>query len=428
MISVQEALRLCLDSVRSMPPESVPTHDALHRVLTEPVCAQIPFPPWDNSAMDGYALIAEDTETLPDEGDLDACGTPSKQGSDFIRLTITETIAAGTVGEQTVEPGHAARIMTGAPIPTGADAVVMREKTTESASYVDVHKRTVAGQNIRRAGENVSAGAQVLAPGTVLTPAALGLCAAAGRSSISVARQPRVSILSTGDEIVPPGEPLRPGQIHSSNTHALCGWVREAGGIPIDLGIVGDNLAAMRKALRNATKADLVISTGGVSVGDFDVVRQAMDDLGADMHFWKIKMKPGKPLAFGMIEGTPTFGLPGNPVSCQVGFLQFVRPWIRMALGDRKPFLPVTRALFEGSFRKKAGRAELARVQVRMTPDGITASLAGKQGSGNQMSMALANGLLLLSESECTLQKGDPVQVQMFGPLLQPSEQAGFPW
>ena len=428
MISIPEALRMCLQSVRSMSAESVPTEEALHRILNEDVYAHTALPPWDNSAMDGYAVVANDTDGLPTSNDSDACGPTAVHASESVRLHITETIAAGAVAKQPVSPGHAARIMTGAPMPAGADAVIMREHTTESDTHVLVHRRVLPGQNVRKAGENVPANTRVLQAGTALTPAALGLCAAVGRSSVMVSRQPRVAILSTGNEVVPPGKPLQKGQIHSSNAHALYGWVREAGGCPVNVGIAPDNLIDTRNALATAVDADLLISTGGVSVGDYDVVRQAMNDMGAEMQFWKVRMKPGKPLAFGMIQGTPAFGLPGNPVSCQVGFLQFVRPWIRKAQGVLNPFLPVIKARFENAYRKKAGRAELVRVEVRLDASGPIAALAGSQGSGNQMSMVHANGLLLMSELETILQPGDHVDVQLFGPLVQPGHTPALPW
>ena len=428
MISITEALRMCLKSVHAMPAESVPTEAALHRVLAEDIHARTALPPWDNSAMDGYALLAADTDGLPANTDQDACFSAATPTRDFVQLSITETIPAGTVAEQPITTGKAARIMTGAPMPAGADSVIMREQTTESEDSVQVHRRVVTGQNVRKAGENVPAGARVLHKGSILTPGALGLCAAIGCESVMVSRQPRVAILSTGDEVVAPGQSLQKGKIHSSNTHALCGWIRLAGGLPIDIGIAKDTLEDTRDKLGQAVGADVVISTGGVSVGDYDVVRQAMDELGAKMQFWKVRIKPGKPLAFGVIQGTPAFGLPGNPVSCQVGFLQFVRPWIRTALGDRNPFLPVIQAQFDGSFEKKAGRAELARVAVRLGANGPVATLAGSQGSGNQMSMVQANGLLLMSESKTTIQNGDNVTVQLFGSLVEPCDKLSFPW
>jgi molybdopterin molybdotransferase len=277
-------------------------------------------------------------------------------------------------------------------------------------------------------GEDVSAGDIVVNEGCSLTPAAVGLCAAVGRAHVLVARRPRVGLISTGDEIVPPGQPLGPGQIYSSNTHALAGLVLSAGAIPVDCGIAPDRVSETRAAFTKASECDLIISTGGVSVGDFDVVRQAMHELGAQMQFWKVRIKPGKPLAFGVIGGTPAFGLPGNPVSCQVGFLQFVRPWLRMAMGDPSPFLPVVQATLAQPVFKRAGRAELSRVVLHHKGDGWEATLAGTQGSGNQVSMVSANGLMLLSEETTQLQKGTIVSVQVFEHALSAQTDPGYPW
>ncbi|MGB0640241.1 MAG: gephyrin-like molybdotransferase Glp, partial [Myxococcota bacterium] len=389
-----------------------------------------PLPPWDNSAMDGFAIRAIDTESLPAVVDVDVCGPNPAQGVSGPWLRIVDTVAAGQVSELTVQPGQAIRIMTGAPMPSGADAVVMRENATcsDDQRSVQIHRKATAGQNIRFQGEDVSKETTVLATGDTLHPAAVGLCASVGKERVIVARRPTVAIIATGDEIVPPGTTLKPGQIHSSNTHALMGLVQESGGIPVDCGIAPDNLKATQDAFRAAMTCDLILSTGGVSVGDYDLVREAMLQEGAAMQFWKIKVKPGKPLAMGMIGDVPAFGLPGNPVSCQVGFLQFVRPWIRMKLGSNTPFLPVVKATLSGDLHKRPGRAEFVRVTLEWTATGLRATSTGSQGSGQQTSMVAAQGFAMLPEESAGAQDGQIVDVQLIREPVLPGATPRYPW
>jgi molybdopterin molybdotransferase len=429
VLTVHEALHRCLATVPAVQNERVPLNLALGRVLTEDVVSQTSLPPWDNSAMDGYAVRSADTVGAGDGStEADDCftddGTPV-QGPWF---EVIEVIAAGSVPTQTLATGQAARIMTGAPVPPGCDAVVMQEHATLVDGRVQIHKEARPGQHIRREGENLRAGSMAVSRGTVLSPGHLGLCASVGHAALMVARQPRVGIVSTGDEIVGPEQPLGPGQIHSSNSTTLMALVSMAGGIPVDCGIAPDDLEATRQAFQRASECDLVVSTGGVSVGDFDLVRDAMESLGASMEFWKVRMKPGKPLALGIIGGTPAFGLPGNPVSCHVGFLQFVRPWLRTALGDPNPFLPVVQARLGFPFRKRAGRVELARVHVVLTDEGWLAEDTGSQSSGSPLSMATANGLLLAEEGALDLPVGTTVTVQLLQERTMGISNPGYPW
>jgi len=405
--------------------------DAPGRWLAEDVHAREPLPRWDNSAMDGYAVIAADTAELPGGDGGDACAAPGETPEAGRPLRVLETIAAGGVGTQTVEPGTCSRIMTGAPMPPGADAVVMREHVDErDPDEVVIGRVARPGQNVRRAGEEQPAGACLVACGTPLHAAALGLCAMAGRTEVTVVARPRVAILATGDEVQPPGSPLGPGQIWSSNTVALAAMVREAGGEPVDAGIAPDDLEGTRAAFREAlsSEPDLLLSTGGVSVGDFDVVRQALADVGADMDFWKVRMKPGKPLAFGVIGGVPAFGLPGNPVSCLVNFLQFVRPVIRRALGDRHPFLPVLEATLTAPVRKRIGRDELVRVSLSKRADGLLATPTRSQSSGQVSSMAHGHGFALLSADSDGAPTGARVAVQVFDESHACGEGPGYAW
>ena len=264
----------------------------------------------------------------------------------------------------------------------------------------------------------------VLQRGRVLTPGAVGLISSLGFPSVLVAQRPRVAILSTGDEVVEPGWPVQPGQIYSSNTITLMGMVHEAGGVPIHAGIAPDDPEGLRAAFERCVRADLILTTGGVSVGDFDHVKDVLGDLD----FWKVAMKPGKPLAFGTISGVPCFGLPGNPVSCMVNFLQFVRPVIRKTLGDPRPHLPVVEAVLASDIRKRPGRAELSRVTLAHGPDGFVASSTGTQSSGVLTSMVAADGLTLIGADEGTQTAGTTIRVQVLSWRFLDGAEADYGW
>jgi molybdopterin molybdotransferase len=267
---------------------------------------------------------------------------------------------------------------------------------------------------VRRRGEDVRVGDLVLHAGDRLSAAAVGAVSSLGIRSLEVRRRPVVAVLSTGDEVVPPGQPLRPGQIWSSNNASLSGHVIEAGGSPLDLGIVGDRLDDVVTALRSAVdQADVVLTTGGVSVGAYDVVKEAYAAIGAGMDFWRVRMKPGKPLAFGRVRDVPLFGLPGNPVSCVVNFLQFVRPYLRIALGDPRPYLPVIEAFAGEDFTDGPGRARLVRVTLHKDAGGIVARSTGSQSSGVLGSMVHAHGLMLLGVEAPPPRRGEVVRVQI---------------
>jgi molybdopterin molybdotransferase len=405
MLTVEEAVARIRTEVPRQPAEEVPLSDALGRVLAEEVLAAGDVPPWDNSAMDGYAVRA---------ADLHGARSDAPVG-----LQLVGTIGAGQAATRPVGPGEAQAIMTGAPLPAGADAVVMVEDTDGARSgRVAVLRAPERGQHIRRAGSDVPRGSVVLAPGVTLGPAQLGLAAAVGRPTLRVARRPVVAVIATGDELVAPGRPLGPGQIWSSNQVALVAMIREAGADAIDLGVAGDAVDATVDALRRALAvADAVVTTGGVSVGAFDHVKEAHQQLGAAVDFWKVKMKPGKPLAFGRVRwgdrAVPLFGLPGNPVSCLVNFAQFVRPWIRDALGDPSPFLPVIDAVAGEDLTDPPGRARLQRVRLVRGPGGWEAWSAGSQSSGALSGMARADGLLLIGATSAGPVAGAPCRVQL---------------
>jgi len=409
MLSPEEALRRVLTAVTPPLIEEIPIEKACGRVLAEDVTAPADLPPWDNSAMDGFAVVSADTQAVP------------------VRLPVVEHIGAGQSPSVLITPGTCARIMTGAPMPEGADAVVMIEHTDGGMEVVEVVKGVNPRQNVREKGNDVSVGTVVLRGGRTLGPPEVGLLAGLGMPRVRVARQPRVAILSTGDEVMPVDAPLQPGQIHSSNTHTLMGMVAAAGGIGVDCGIAPDDPDELKQYLDRCVKEDLIVTTGGVSMGDHDHVKDAFDAHDAALDFWKIRMKPGKPLAFGSMGGKPAFGLPGNPVSCMVGFLQFVRPVIRGFLGDPSPFLPVVRARLTNEVRKKPGRAEFCRVSLANL-DGIQATPAANVSSGAITSMVFADGFALLGEDCAGLAAGDEVSVQVLRWDWTGRSEARFDW
>ncbi len=401
MLTISEALTRVHAVIPELHVESVPLHQAYDRVLAADVVSPRDVPPFHNSAMDGYAVRAADT-------------------GPGVELRLNEVIAAGSVGTMPVGPGTASAIMTGAPMPEGADAVVMVEKTDGSrAGCVCIEHTASVGDHIRPRGGDIAHGAVILRRGERLTAAAVGLVSSLGFPEVSVVRRPRVAVLSTGDEVVQPGEPLLPGQIYSSNNVALCGLVLEAGGEPIDLGNAPDDLDAIAKAIANgAEQADIVLTTGGVSVGAFDFVKEAFAAVGASMDFWKVCMKPGKPLAYGHAtrsDGTvvPLFGLPGNPVSCMVNFLQFARPVVLAAQGVQDRFLPLVTARSRVDWPSKPGRARLQRVVLERDADGLWFRSTGTQSSGVLTSMAHADGLLLLSVDSPGVVAGEAATVQL---------------
>lgn len=413
MIDIHEALSRILSTVQELAAESVALERARGRVLAEDVLATVDVPPWDNSAMDGYAVRAEDTS------------------DDGVDLTILEVIGAGSPPTQVVTPGTTSAIMTGAPMPEGANAVVLVEdsnRALEGTVHLEVGATT--GRYVRRRGCDIAKGARVAAAGDVLTPASLGLIASVGRAEVSVRRQPVVAVLTTGDELVRPGRPKALGQIWSTNHITLRGLAEEAGAIVEDHGIARDDPDALREALRGCLTADVVLSTGGVSVGVFDHVKDVMASLGVDMDFWKVRMKPGKPLAFGLatVEGrtVPVFGLPGNPVSSMMGFLQFVRPWLRIALGDRRPHLALVDAIAGEAIPSRSPRARLERVRIALEGGRLVVRSTGNQSSGVLTSMALADGLLYLAPGEDGPEKGDLVRIQVLGTSFSTAAQHGF--
>ena len=363
-----------LDEILSLtpvlPPETVAAGQALGRVLVEPVVSARRLPPADNSAMDGFAVRRNDL----------AGASTERPGE----LAISYAIPAGGDASRPVGPGEAARILTGAPVPPGADAVVRQEDTEVVGATLRVRVQPAARENIRDAGEDVEPGDRVLDAGTVVGPAHAGLLASLGRSVVAVHQRPRVALLSTGDELVEPDQPVDGGRIVSSNSYSLAAQCRELGAEPVYLGIARDTPEAVEGRFRAGLGADILVSSAGVSVGDRDFVRDVLEKIGCSLIFWGVKIKPGYPLAFGRIgeRGPLVFGLPGNPVSAMVTFEQFVRPALRKLMGHRNLFRPSVQARLAETLSKRPGRLHFVRVELERRDGEVVARTAGNQSSG----------------------------------------------
>jgi molybdopterin molybdotransferase len=408
LISITEARRRVLNAVTRLGDEDVPLDAALGRVLAEDVTSAIDVPPFDSSGMDGYALIAG----------------PEAE------LEVIDESRAGHPASEAVRPGAAVRISTGAVVPEGANAVVPVERTTavtaeRDSCAVDPVIRgkvrtsrvrvpeTEPGANIRRAGEDVSLGAVVLRARTTLGPAELGVAASVGRASLRCALRPRVVVLATGDELTPPGQPLAAGGIYSSNSFALGAQVERAGAALAGRGTVPDTPDGTREAIGSALEqADVVIVSGGVSVGPHDHVKDALRELGVEEHFWGVLLRPGKPTWFGTRNGTLAFGLPGNPVSAMVTFQLFARPALA-ALQGAAPDIPRTTAVLAHALARNPRREEAVRVRLRHTDQGLVAESTGEQGSHMLTSMLGADGLAMIAPGEGELAAGERVEVEL---------------
>lgn len=390
LISIDEARRRVLEAAPRLAQKDVALADALGRVLAEEVASPIDVPPFDTSGMDGFAVVA---------------GPPDE-------LRVVGEARAGHPAAETVSGGVAIRISTGAVLPDGADAVVPVERAEPHDSAVRVPD-TEPGANVRRAGEDIRAGDVVLRAGTVLGPAELGVAAAVGRASLRCAERPRVAVLVTGDELTPPGEPLAPGGIYSSNGFALAAQVARAGGLVERRETVEDTVEGTVGSLGSALKAaDLVVVSGGVSVGPHDHVKDALAKLGVDELFWGVALKPGKPTWFGTRGGTLAFGLPGNPVSAMVTFQLFVRPAIAVLQGA-SPSAVRAEAFLEESVPRNPGREQVVRVRLRHTRDGLAASPTGAQGSHILTSMVGADALALIAPGDGDAEVGERVEVEL---------------
>lgn len=377
VISVSDALAAVLADAEPLGVERVPLLDGLGRVAASDVRSTRVVPSADNSAMDGYAVRAADLQQMP------------------IRLRVLGVAPAGTLASTPVTAGTAYKIFTGSVVPPGADTVVKVEDTTEADGVVTITTAPAPRANVRYAGEDIADGASIVQSGARLGPADLGVLASVGHPAVSVFRRPRVTILSTGAELVEVDVPPGPGQVVNSNAYSLAAAVLDAGGVPTVLPIVPDRREDIRAALAKAARADVVLSSGGVSVGDFDFVKDELDQLGVTRRFWKVAQKPGKPLTFGRRNRTLFFGLPGNPVSALVCFLVYVRPTLRRLGGHTRVHLPVIEATLTRDLKTVPSLTEFVRVQVAADATGWTATPLVQQSSGVLSSMSAGAGLLI---------------------------------
>ena len=399
MITVEEALDRILSHVQPLGSEKVSLLEALGRVIAEDLYAPRDLPPYDNSGMDGYAVKYEDIQNI----------SPNHP----VALEVVGDLPAGFISSKSIEKGQAIRIMTGAPIPKGADTVIAVEETEKKDGFVLISKAVPLGENIRRSGENVKKGDRILLTGDLIQPAEVGMVASVGRSFISVYQRPLVAILCTGDELVDVDGDINEIKIVSSNSYTLAAQVKDCGAIPVRLGIAKDRREEIEKRLRQGIRADVLISSAGVSVGDYDFVKAALNDLGMEMVFWRVAMKPGKPLAFGTINGKPVFGLPGNPVSSMVSFEQFVRPSLLKMMGHRQLFRPIIEAVLKEDIHKEPGRRHFIRSFVFFEKNHYFVLPTGAQDSGILRSMIRANGLIVILEDREIVRAGEKVKVQL---------------
>lgn len=407
MLSVHEAAERIVGSVRPLAGERVSLTDALGCVLAEYVLSPITLPHWDNSAMDGYAVHG-----------VDVAGAAE---SNIISLPVVGTIVAGGFAERPLARGEAMRIMTGAPIPAGADTVIRVEDTDAGMSVVRVIKDRDVRKNVRKAGEDVHRGQIAIPAGTLIGAAQIGVLASIGCAAVPVHRRPRVAILGSGDELVELEEfeqVLSGKRIVSSNRYTIEALVKLSGGVPISLGHAPDSLEAVRELLLRAVaeSPDLIITSAGVSVGEHDHTRTAVEQLGTQLDFWRIRMRPGAPVGFGQVRGIPWIGLPGNPVSVMVTFELFARPMIRRMLGLTRVHRRPVRVTLEEDVSIGARLTHFYRAIVAPRADGsLGARLTGPQGSGILTSMSLANALLVVPEDSSTVAAGEQLSALLLG-------------
>src|SRR5262245_24369957 len=409
-ISAAEALRIILAEARPLGAETVALPEAEGRVLCETVISGRQLPPWDNSAMDGYALRIADA-----------------RGAGAV-LPVLFEVPAGDPGTRALPAGNAARIFTGAPLPPGADCVVRQEDTERRDDRVEIRIQPKAGDHVRRAGEDVEVGDRVLAPGARLSPAHVGMLTSLGRGFVSVHQRPRVAILSGGDELVEPDGDVGGGRIVSSNSWSIAAICREVGALPVYLGIAPDRPEEIERRLRAGLACDAVVTSAGVSVGDRDYARGVFEKLGCRLLFRGVQIKPGYPLAFGAFEGRGplVFGLPGNPVSALVTFEQFVRPALLQMAGHTRLFRPRIEATLGESLKKSPGRMHFVRVRLAREDGRVVARSTGNQSSGVLRSLCEAQGLLIFPAEARELSAGDTATVQVLDPQFLAADDPGF--
>ena len=400
MISVEEALERILAEIMPLDVVQVPLAESLGQVLAQEVIAQEDMPPFANSAMDGFALLSKDSQP---------------RGGQPPRLRVTGGVAAGYVADHAVTGGTAMRIMTGAPVPPGADAVIQVELTRSDdpqSEWVEILEAVAPGNNIRPAGEDMQHGQTILERGSEIGPWEIGILATLGWATVPVVRRPHVAILGTGDEVIDVDEPLQPGKIRNSNSYLLEAAVRWAGAVPHRLGVARDTVESLREKFTEAMQSDLIITSGGVSVGDFDLVKNIMTEQGA-INFWRINMRPGKPVAFGHIGKVPLLGLPGNPVSAAVTFELFGRPVIRKMSGHTRLLRPQIEVVVEDGVSDRAMRRHYVRARVEWRDGRYVAHTTGNQGSNIMTSLLNANALVIVPEGGVEVRPGDTAKAMM---------------
>lgn len=399
MISYEDALQCVLANVRPLGTEEVGVEDACGRTPAEDVVSPEDIPCYDNSAMDGYAVIAADLAAASQEKP--------------VALQLCEDVPAGKVPQKTVTPGFTARIMTGAPIPKGADAVVMVETTEADGNTIRFSQPVAPGDHIRLAGEDMKKGSVALRAGHKIRAQEMGLLVSIGRARLKVFRRPQVGILSTGDEIIECNEPLSVGKVRNSNAYTLSGLVLKYGGTPVRLGIARDTREALREKLVEGLKYDMILTTGGVSVGDYDYVKDALADLRWELKFWQVATKPGKPVTFGLLSGKPVFGLPGNPSGAMVTFELFARPALLRMQGQERLAKVTVKARLGSDLRRKPGRMEFIPALVTQRNGQFCAVRCGGRGSGVLSPLCEANALIVVPREAGPLKKGDWGEAQL---------------
>jgi molybdopterin molybdotransferase len=409
MVTVAEASERILAEIRPLETETISLRHALGRVCAEDIPATVTMPPWSNSSMDGYAVRSADI-------------TPVMSG-EAVQLRVVATIAAGEFASRPIKRGEAMRIMTGAPVPEGADSVIRKEDTDGGSKKVEIRDARDVWKNIRPAGEDFQRGDTLARRGNPIRPALIGVLASSGVSEVDVFKGPRVAIISSGDELVDIddfGEVAAGRRIVSTNSYTLDALTRVAGGIPVDLGIAADTRASLKRKLAAAGDSNLILTSAGVSVGDLDHTRDVFTALGGKQHFWKVKMRPGAPLAFGMLNGIPWLGLSGNPVSAMVSFELFVRPALRKMQGYAALFRRTVTVTMEEEVRIDAKLTHFLRAIVTRKEDGtLVARLTGHQSSAALTSMARANALLIVPETSPKVAKGSQLKAMMLDQSLE---------
>ena len=403
MTSFEEAREIILSNVTLMNAEAVEILDCLGRVTAEDVVAPLNLPSFDNSAMDGYAVRVADCNR-------------------FAPLTVAGYIPAGRAAISKVLPGNAIRIMTGAPIPEGSDAIVPLEDVEEVEGAIEaiwvVKSAPRPGQHIRLAGEDVKRGEIVLTAGTIISVPAISMLASLGRTQVRVHRRPVVAILATGDELVEPGQSLTEGKLFNSNSVALAAAVREAGAVPMILGVARDTRDDLRRMITTGLRSDVLITAAGVSVGDRDFIRQTLAEVGVNQLFWKVNMKPGKSMAFGTSHGKPIFSLPGNPVSAMITFEEMVRPALLKMMGHRDVIKPLVTATLQEDIQKKSGKVFFSRVRLERVNGKFMAWNAGKQETGLVQTLLRADALAVLSADRVSFSAGEEIKVHILSSSL----------